>query len=125
MIEELQLYRQEVFALRSHKCFHQETILGYQKHERQSFKALRFLKWYGYSNNLDIQVSTSPQGEYRVNIGQNGKYYKLDGYAAKEKNGLEKDLALEFLGCAYHGNLIIFKLYLCSVFFRPSMLVQR
>ena len=49
-------------------------------------------------------MSTSPQGEYRVFIPMSGKTYKLDGYVPKEKSGLTKDLAIEFHGCAYHGN---------------------
>lgn len=89
-----------------------ETKLGYQKHERQSFKAIRFLKWYGYKNYLDIQTSTSPEGEYCVNMGPGGKRFKLDGFVPKEKSGLDKDLALEFLGCAFHGiNYIKFSYY--------------
>lgn len=59
--------------------------------------------------HLDIQMSTSPDGEYRLKIPQNGKQYRLDGYVPKEKSGLDKDLALEFLGCAFHGKL--FKFY--------------
>lgn len=55
--------------------------------------------------HLDIQMSTSPDGEYRLKIPQNGKQYRLDGYVPKEKSGLDKDLALEFLGCAFHGKL--------------------
>ena len=53
-------------------------------------------------------MSTSPQGEYRVFIPQSGKTYKLDGYVSKVKNGLDKDLAIEFHGCAYHGKFFEF-----------------
>lgn len=55
-------------------------------------------------------MSTSIDGEFRVTIPQTGKKYKLDGYVPKEKSGLENDLALEFLGCAYHGNFPTIKL---------------
>lgn len=38
-----------------------------------------------------------------MNMGPGGKRFKLDGFVPKEKSGLDKDLALEFLGCAFHG----------------------
>ena len=96
---------------------------GYQKNERQSFKAIRFLKWYGWKYGLDIQMSTSPQGEFRVFIPQSGKTYKLDGYAPKAKSGLDKDLAIEFHGCAYHGKFMCVLDTVEMVFFRPWMFV--
>ena len=70
-------------------------------------------------------MSTSPQGEFRVFIPQSGKTYKLDGYVPKAKSGLDKDLAIEFHGCVYHGKRIIHGIILRLLnsveilFFRP------
>ena len=81
--------------------------LGYQKHDRQSFKARCFLKWYAHVNNIEIQTCESLDGEYPLYIPQTKQTFKLDGFIKKEKNQLQKDVAIEFLGCCWHGKLKI------------------
>lgn len=83
--------------------------LGYEKHDRASSIALKYLKWYSHVNNVDIRHRDSPQGEYRY------KKYKLDGYVHHlEGNGgtprgvadqqpSRRPIAFEVYGCAWHG----------------------
>lgn len=74
--------------------------LGYQKSDRQSLKAIKFLKWYAYENNVTVRMcNSSPDGEFPLYIPEIQKTFKLDGY-------IEGDppTALEFLGCCWHGH---------------------
>jgi hypothetical protein len=50
---------------------------GYNKMDRQSAIALKYLKWRAFSDSLHIQHRDSPQGEARLKVGH--KTYKLDG----------------------------------------------
>lgn len=80
---------------------------GYQKQDKQSEKALKFLKWYANHYDLEIRTAESEDGEYRVSVPNQKRDFRVDGFITKENAGTEKDLILEFLGCAYHG--ILFK----------------
>ena len=60
------------------------------------------MKWYAAQLGVDIRTADSPEGEFKVTIG-NGKRVKIDGYIPKEFAGTDKDVAIEYLGCAYHG----------------------
>ena len=60
------------------------------------------MKWYADQHGVDIQTADSPEGEFKVTFG-NGRRVKIDGYIPKEFAGTEEDVAIEYLGCAYHG----------------------
>ena len=60
------------------------------------------MKWYADQHGVDIQTADSPEGEFKVTIG-NGRRVKIDGYIPKEIAETEQDVAIEYLGCAYHG----------------------
>jgi hypothetical protein len=69
---------------------------GYQRKSRQSVKALKFLKWMAFRYEMRIQHRDSPGGEKRY------RQYLLDGYVQREPE--ERDLCIEFNGCAWHGH---------------------
>ncbi len=66
--------------------------LGYKPEEKQSVKALQWMKYVAFSNNVRVQHARNG-GE--VHVGN----YKADGYY--EKDG--QKLILEFQGCFWHG----------------------
>lgn len=84
------------------------TTLGYQKLDNQSEKALKFLKWYANKMGVEIQTSESENGEYRIFDGE--RTFRVDGFIPKNIAGTDKDIVVEYLGCAYHGSSIFYAL---------------
>jgi len=74
---------------------------GYHKDSNQSTIALKFIKWLEHRTGLQIQHQGSSEGEYRV-FASNGSVLRLDGYIKGNNGGT--DIAIEFLGCAWHGH---------------------
>lgn len=94
---------------------------GYLGSEVQSGKALKFIKWFAAIHNVNIQHRDSDEGEYRTL--NTPKCYRLDGYIplaerlkpsfnpcnqpgcayCEDPESTQKDIALEFNGCAWHG----------------------
>ena len=68
-------------------------LKGYGGKDKQSFKAVQWLKYVSEKENLSIQHARNG-GEVRV------EPFKLDGYYETEDN---KRVAMEFLGCFWHG----------------------
>nr|CAD2209475.1 unnamed protein product [Meloidogyne enterolobii] len=64
---------------------------GYDNADNQSKMALKFLKWYGEKNNVEVRTAHSKNGEKRMGN------YRLDGWIK------EKKLAIEVNGCCWHG----------------------
>jgi G:T-mismatch repair DNA endonuclease (very short patch repair protein) len=82
--------------------------LGYEKHDKASSIALKYLKWYSRVNYVAVRHRDSSQGEYRY------KNFKLDGYVEPAQRDvvprgtadqlqLARPLAIEVYGCAWHG----------------------
>ena len=93
--------RQEVHYTLSIQQF---LRLGYQKLDNQSEKAKKFLKWYALK--LDVEIDTgesSPDGEVRMRDKMTGHTYRVDGFIPKDRAGTDRDVVIEYLGCAYHG----------------------
>ena len=63
---------------------------GYRRHEKQSVKALKLLKWKSETEGIRIQHARNGQ-ELRAGP------YKVDGYCE------ETNTCFEFHGCFYHG----------------------
>ncbi|KAH7705083.1 hypothetical protein AAVH_27713 [Aphelenchoides avenae] len=94
---------------------------GYLGGEVQSGKALKFIKWFAQKHNVKVQHRDTDEGEYRTLNTR--KSYRLDGYIplaerlkpefspcnqpgcayCEDPESLQKDIALEFHGCAWHG----------------------
>nr|CAD2205483.1 unnamed protein product [Meloidogyne enterolobii] len=70
---------------------------GYHKDTNYSAISIKFIKWLEHKTGLQIQNRQSAEGEYRI-TASNGSVLRLDGFI-KEKN-----IAIEFLGCAWHGH---------------------
>ena len=70
---------------------------GYYKDTNQSLIAIKVLRWIEHKTGLQIQTRQSAEGEYRLRVSD-GSLLRLDGFI-KEKN-----IAIEFLGCAWHGH---------------------
>ena len=68
---------------------------GHERHDRQSVIAIKYLEWYAVKYTNFAVKHACNGGEHVVNL--DGKKYRLDGYI-KEEN-----LAIEVLGCHYHG----------------------
>ena len=66
---------------------------GYMSNDRQSVKALQWLKWMSHKTGRYIQHAAN-KGE--VHVGK----YKVDGYY--EEDGVKT--VLEFHGCLHHGH---------------------
>nr|CAD2206196.1 unnamed protein product [Meloidogyne enterolobii] len=64
---------------------------GYDNADNQSKMALKFLKWYGEKNNVEVMTALSKNGEKRMGN------YRLDGWIK------DKKLAIEVNGCCWHG----------------------
>ncbi|KAH7691331.1 Protein C25F9.2 protein, partial [Aphelenchoides avenae] len=76
---------------------------GYERHDRQSVVALKYLKWYAKSHGVVVRHRDSTGGEYKLEYTDaegRQRHFMLDGYV--ERPG-QRPLALEFHGCAYHG----------------------
>lgn len=65
---------------------------GYRPHANQSRKALLWLRWLSDSQNLSIQDSRHPNGEFKIDN------YRVDGYCAANNT------VYEFLGSYWHGD---------------------
>jgi hypothetical protein len=65
---------------------------GYNTMDRQSTIALKYLKWRGFNDSLNIRHRDTPGGEKRILL--NGRTYKIDGHV----EGNERDLAIEVNG---------------------------
>lgn len=76
---------------------------GYRKMDRQSAKALKYLKWLEFYRSITIRTRDSVDGEYRL-----GGNIKLDGHVqGGGENG--RDLCIEVNGCAWHGHHCLFE----------------
>lgn len=64
---------------------------GYDKANNQSRKAFKFFKYYAEKEGVKIRTAYSAGGEKKI-----GRHY-VDGWIE------EKQLAIEFNGCAFHG----------------------
>jgi hypothetical protein len=67
--------------------------LSYERHDKQSTIARKFLKWTAAEHNIDIQHCESPGGEKRL-----GQKILLDGYVRGGLDGNSRDLAIEING---------------------------
>lgn len=63
--------------------------------------ALKYLKWLAHSTGESIQHRDSAAGERRLRL-PDGQQIRLDGYI--ERLPEAPDIAIEFLGCAWHGH---------------------
>uniref|UniRef100_A0A1I8B827 DNA-directed DNA polymerase n=1 Tax=Meloidogyne hapla TaxID=6305 RepID=A0A1I8B827_MELHA len=79
---------------------------GYHRDTNQSAIALKFLKWLSHRTGVHIQHKESSEGEHRI-IVSNGSVLRLDGFI-KGNNG-RHDIAIEFLGCAWHGHKCLYR----------------
>lgn len=71
---------------------------GYERHEKQSVVALKYLKWYAKTYGVNVRHRDSPGGEYKLECvdDKGGKHrFSLDGYV--ERPG-QRPLAIEFNG---------------------------
>uniref|UniRef100_A0A914MNU5 DNA-directed DNA polymerase n=2 Tax=Meloidogyne TaxID=189290 RepID=A0A914MNU5_MELIC len=75
---------------------------GYHKDTNYSAISIKFIKWLEHKTGLQIQNRQSAEGEYRI-TASNGSVLRLDGFI-KEKN-----IAIEFLGCAWHGHKCLYR----------------
>lgn len=71
---------------------------GFRREERQSAIALRYMRLFEEKYNVQVQTRNWSVGEARVNDGTNRR---LDGFV--DRGPRKKPLAIEFLGCFYHG----------------------
>lgn len=68
---------------------------GYERCDRQSTIAIKYLKWIAAQRKLNIQHRDSPGGEFRYGT------LRLDGFVRREHPA--KHLVFEVYGCIYHG----------------------
>lgn len=90
-------------------------FLGYSNNDRASKISIKYMEWYGHINSANVHHRNSPEGEKRITVVTDEidprtlqpivRNYKLDGFVVREG---QKDLAIEFLGCFYHGCPICF-----------------
>lgn len=82
-----------VFAL---TAFSLSSFLGgYERNDRQSSNAIKYLKWLAKTRNLPIQHRDSPEGEFRFGS------LKLDGFVRKPPP--QRSIVFEVYGCLFHG----------------------
>lgn len=74
-----------------------KVFRGYQLDDRQSKKAILFLKWMAYTQYPSLQYKNSALGEKRLQISP-GKFVRLDGYVERMEEG-DRPLAIEVNGC--------------------------
>uniref|UniRef100_A0A914M031 DNA-directed DNA polymerase n=1 Tax=Meloidogyne incognita TaxID=6306 RepID=A0A914M031_MELIC len=79
---------------------------GYHRDSNQSTIALKFIKWLEHKTGLHIQHQECAEGEHRV-FASNGSVLRLDGYIKGNNGG--NDIAIEFLGCAWHGHECLYR----------------
>lgn len=78
---------------------------GFERNDRQSVSALKFLRWYAHKHNLRVQHKASADGEKRLSyVDSKGRkrFLKLDGYVHNEPP--TKSIAIEYNGCIVHGH---------------------
>lgn len=68
---------------------------GYERCDRQSSVALKYLKWLAKERGISIQTRDSPQGEYRFGS------LRVDGFVRRPWP--ERSLVIEVYGCQFHG----------------------
>jgi len=59
------------------------------------------MQWLEHETGSYVQHQNSAMGEFRLRLS-NGELLRLDGYVRREPD--EEDIAIEFLGCAWHGH---------------------
>jgi hypothetical protein len=73
---------------------------GYRKEERQSIKAIKYLKWYSEEQDLDVKEQyiqhAHNEGEFRVGP------YKVDGLL-RSIQGQDLKKVFSYHGCVFHG----------------------
>lgn len=67
--------------------------LSYERHDKQSTIARKFLRWYAHKHQVDVQHVESEEGEKRLTAN-----IHLDGYVKGGLDGNSKDLAIEVNG---------------------------
>lgn len=77
---------------------------NYMKKDNFSQVSIKWLLWIEKQLGVPVQTALSPQGEMEVPVTSKVTY-RLDGYVKPEDNN-GKPIALEFLGCHYHGHSI-------------------
>jgi len=77
---------------------------GYMRRDNQSAIALKFLKWYAHEHDCVVQHRDSAEGEHRLDIPSTGETFRLDGYVQRPSDDANRDLCIEFNGCAWHGH---------------------
>jgi hypothetical protein len=75
---------------------------NYLQRDNFSQVSIKWLMWKEQQLGVPVQTALSPEGEKTVPTTATVTY-RLDGYVAPEHNN-DKPLALEFLGCHYHGH---------------------
>jgi hypothetical protein len=75
---------------------------NYLQKDNFSQVSMKWLMWKQQQLGVPVQTALSPEGEKKVPTTSKVTY-RLDGYVAPEYNN-DKPLALEFLGCRYHGH---------------------
>ncbi|KAH7712452.1 hypothetical protein AAVH_20196, partial [Aphelenchoides avenae] len=93
----LNVYRQERFLGRDRMLNAPEG--GFRRHDRQSAIALRYMKLLERRYGWRIRTSQWSLGEAPFNDGSNRR---MDGFVDARRRG-RRPLAIEFLGCYYHG----------------------
>lgn len=79
--------------------------LSYEKHDKKSLIAMKFLRWLEHLTEKQIRTADSEGGEkeiqYEMNPGEGVPsfgHYKVDGFVEGGWDGSSKDLALEVYG---------------------------
>lgn len=72
---------------------------GLRPNHTQSIEARKFFRIYSKLSGLTIQTCDSAEGEFTSGP------YRIDGFV---KRPGEKDLIIEYYGCAFHGIFWIF-----------------
>ena len=70
---------------------------GYERCDRQSSIALKYLKFLAKQRGISIQHRDSPEGEYRYGT------LRLDGFV--KRAWPQRSLVIEVYGCQFHGCL--------------------
>lgn len=94
----MRFLQKETIAITPHR--------GYERNDRQSCAALKFLKWMAHETGLAVKTAESEHGEYRHYYDDGHgrrKLFKLDGYIGASDGG--RPIAVEFKGCYIHGHL--------------------
>nr|CAD2205759.1 unnamed protein product [Meloidogyne enterolobii] len=81
-----------------HFCYHRDS--------NQSAIALKYMQWLEHETGSQVQHQNSAMGEFRLRLS-NGELLRLDGYVRRSPD--DEDIAIEFLGCAWHGHKCLYK----------------